>query len=31
MERRAAVMGFGAVELGKQTWDNLAEWAEGRA
>jgi uncharacterized protein YndB with AHSA1/START domain len=31
MERRAAVMSFGAVELGKQTWDKLAAWAEGRA
>ena len=31
MERRATVMGFGAVELGKQTWDKLAEWVEGRA
>lgn len=31
MERRATVMGFGAVELGKQTWDKLAAWAEAKA
>lgn len=31
MERRNVVIGFGAVELGKQNWDKLAAWAEARA
>ena len=31
MEARAAVMQFGAVELGQKTWDKLAAWTEGRS
>lgn len=30
MDARAAVMAFGAVELGKQTWNKLAAFVEGR-
>ena len=29
-EQRDEVIGFGAVELGQQTMDKLAEWVEGR-